>query len=107
MSVCSNGSLRKREWSEKNHRNNNHLLLYKSRTAEMKVERCAASGACYKCKKRLMGRSQMKTRRKALLYSGVFVTLNQRTMKNNRTIFLYQSITGETITTFFQSFDVG
>lgn len=58
-------------------------------------------GHATNAKKRLMGRSQMKTRRKALLYSGVFVALNQRTMKNNRIIFLYQSITGETITTFF------
>lgn len=54
-------------------------------------ERRAASQAGCKCKERLMGGSQMKTGRKALLYSGLFVALNQRTMKEGKT----QRSTGE------------
>lgn len=56
----------------------------------MKVERRDENRAGCKCEERLMGRSQMKTGRKALLYSGLFVALNQSKMKegNAQCVFL-------------------
>lgn len=74
--------------ARRHNKHDHQLLLYKSRRAKVKVERWAASGAGCKGKVRLMGRSQMKTGRKALLYSGLFVALNQSAMKEGNTVFL-------------------
>lgn len=69
--------------ARKSNKHKHHLLLYRFRRAEIKVERRAAC----KFNQRLMGRSQMKTGRESLLYTVLFVALNQSPMKEGDTIF--------------------